>query len=175
MKEKRNVMVESARIARGAVEDLKTLDASKFDAVFMPGGFGAAKNLSSFAFKGGDMTVIPEVESALKAFHTQQKIIALCCISPVVAARVFGTKCGGPGLTLTLGKKGEAWPYNGSIDVAKGFGNNMQEKGVNEVCIDAKNKVYSTPCYMKGDAKPHEVFEGISRLVKEVGKALKKK
>ena len=59
MPEKRNVMVESARIARGQVEDLEKLDSSKFDAILLPGGFGAAKNLSNFAFKGGDMTVNP--------------------------------------------------------------------------------------------------------------------
>jgi enhancing lycopene biosynthesis protein 2 len=69
----------------------------------LPGGFGAAKNLSSFAFKGAEMTVQPDVEKALKAFHEHKKVIGLTCIAPIVAARMFGTKFGGPGVTLTLG------------------------------------------------------------------------
>jgi enhancing lycopene biosynthesis protein 2 len=64
------------------------------------------------------MTVIPEVEKALKEFHSQGKYIGLCCISPVIAARVFGINKGGPGVILTLGSRGDNWPYNGSIDVA---------------------------------------------------------
>jgi len=69
MAEKRNVMLESARIARGNIQDLGTIDANQFDAIIVPGGFGAAKNLSSFGFKGEDMTVQSDVESALKQFH----------------------------------------------------------------------------------------------------------
>ena len=103
MSEQRNVMVEAARIARGQVEDLEKLDQSKFDAILMPGGFGAAKNLSNFAFKGGDMTVNPLVEKALKDFHANNKVVGLACIAPIIASRVFGNKFGGPGVTLTLG------------------------------------------------------------------------
>jgi enhancing lycopene biosynthesis protein 2 len=92
-----------------------------------------------------------------------------------VAARVFGTKFGGPGITLTLGQKGEKWPYNGSIDVASGFGNTLNDKiNIDGVCVDENNKIYSTPAYMKEDAKPHEVFEGIDNMVKHIAKALKK-
>ena len=102
-------------------------------------------------------------------------MIGLACISPIVAARVFGTKFGGPGLTLTLGQKGAKWPYNGSIDVAAGFGNKMNEKTyIDEVCVDSKNRVYSTPAYMKEDAMPHEVFKGIDNMVSLIAKDLKK-
>ena len=104
---KRNVMVESARIARGNAKDLSTLKSSDFDALVLPGGFGAAKNLSTFAFDGDKMTVNQDVEKALKAFHQEKKAIGLACIAPIVAARVFGTKYGGPGLSLTLGCKSE--------------------------------------------------------------------
>ncbi len=103
MQEKRNVSIEAARISRGNVHDLDTINVSEFDAILLPGGFGAAKNLSDFAFKGGEMKVNPSVEKALKAFHQNQKVIGLACISPIVAARVFGKKFGGPGITLTLG------------------------------------------------------------------------
>ena len=93
--DKRNVMVESARISRGEVEQLINLKAdSNIDAVVFPGGFGAAKNLSDFAFKGTDMTVEPEVERVLKEFKESGKPIALCCIAPILAAKVLGSQVG---------------------------------------------------------------------------------
>ncbi len=167
----RSVMAESARISRGQVSDLATIDAKEFDAILVPGGFGAAKNLSSFGFKGEDMIVQPDVEKALKQFHSSHKVIGLTCIAPIVAARVFGTKFGGPGLTLTLGKTGTNWPYNGSIDVATKFGNTLSTNiDVEGVCVDTANKVYTTPAYMREDAKPNEVFEGIDNMVKLIAK-----
>ena len=91
--DQRNVLIESARISRGAVEKLSDLKAtSDIDAVVFPGGFGAAKNLSDFAFKGTDMTVDPEVERVLKEFNKSGKPIALCCIAPILAAKVFGSQ-----------------------------------------------------------------------------------
>eukprot|EP00351_Strombidinopsis_sp_SopsisLIS2011_P006052 CAMPEP_0116870206 /NCGR_PEP_ID=MMETSP0463-20121206/75_1 /TAXON_ID=181622 /ORGANISM="Strombidinopsis sp, Strain SopsisLIS2011" /LENGTH=128 /DNA_ID=CAMNT_0004506433 /DNA_START=248 /DNA_END=634 /DNA_ORIENTATION=- len=127
MPQTRNVLVESARLARGDVKAISQLKASDFDALFVPGGFGAAKNLSDFGFKGADMQVHSDVEAVLKDFHATKRPIGLCCISPVVAAKVFGTKSGGPGLKMTLGARGDNWPYNGSIDAANSFGNTMQE------------------------------------------------
>lgn len=175
MQEKRNVLTESARIARGNIQDLANIDVNQYDAVLLPGGFGAAKNLSDFAFKGGDMKVNPSVEKTLKAFHKSQKVLGFVCISPIVAARVFGTKFGGPGVTLTLGKRGDAWPHNGSIDVGASFGNTMNDTvDSNGICVDQKNKIYSTPAYMKGDAKACDVYEGIEKMVAEIAKSLKK-
>merc|ERR1719461_1424579 len=96
--QKRSVMLESARIARGAVQPLSQLTVDGADAVVIPGGFGAAKNLSDFAFKGADMTVNGEMERVLKDFHSAGKPLALCCISPIIAAKVLGEK--NPTLTL---------------------------------------------------------------------------
>ena len=110
--EKRNVLVEAARIARGNIKDLKELNHSEFDAVFFPGGFGAAKNLSDFASKGAELTVDPEVERVLRDFHANRKPIGLACISPVLAAKVFGKS---DKVKLTVGNKGEGWPYQGTI------------------------------------------------------------
>ena len=90
----------------------------------------------------------------------------------MIAARVFGNKKGGPGVTLTLGKKGDGWPYSGSIDAASGMGNKLEEKDINEISIE-ENKIVSTPAYMKDIAKPHEVYEGIEKLVKEISKRIK--
>ena len=83
--ETRNVLAESARIARGAIAPLSALDAADHDALIVPGGFGAAKNLCDFAVAGADMAVRPEVEAALRAFHAAGKPIGLCCIAPVLA------------------------------------------------------------------------------------------
>ena len=89
--ETRNVMVESARIARGDVKDIDDLTSDNYEALFMPGGFGAAKNLSDFGVKGANMTVKRDVAKVLKDFHVNEKYIGLCCIAPVVAAKFFGT------------------------------------------------------------------------------------
>jgi len=172
--EKRNVLAESARIARGNLKDLAELDASKFDALFIPGGFGAAKNLSDFGSKGADMAVQPDIEKVIKAFHTQKKHIGVCCIAPVLLGKVLGSKSGGPGLQMTLGGKGDSWPFSGSIDATKSWGNTIEEKDVDQVTIDENNLVFTTPAYMKGDAKPHEVFEGVEKLVGTIAKRLKK-
>ena len=83
-------MQESARISRGNVKSLDHLNAADFDALFIPGGFGAAKNLSDFGVKGADMAVMQDVASVMKDFHVAQKYMGLCCISPILAAKVFG-------------------------------------------------------------------------------------
>uniref|UniRef100_A0A9J8BF46 Zgc:162944 n=1 Tax=Cyprinus carpio carpio TaxID=630221 RepID=A0A9J8BF46_CYPCA len=95
--EKRNVLVESARLARGDIQDLSELDVKDLDAIIFPGGFGAAKNLCSWAVEGKDCAVNEQVETVLKAFHAEKKPIGLCCISPVLAAKVF------PGCEVTVG------------------------------------------------------------------------
>lgn len=121
------MLVESARIARGNVKSMQEMKSEDFDALFVPGGFGAAKNLSDFGFKGAEMEVQKDVSDCLKDFHSNQKYIGMCCISPVIAAKVFGVKNGGPGAKLTLGGRGADWPYNGSIDAALSFGNELVE------------------------------------------------
>ena len=79
------------------------------------------------------MSVHPDVKKVLKDFHKNQKFIGLCCISPILAARVFGTKYGGPGVTITFGWKDEKWPYNDSIEAAREMGNNVKYKEVDEI------------------------------------------
>ncbi|KAK3874871.1 hypothetical protein Pcinc_020191 [Petrolisthes cinctipes] len=161
--ESRNVMVESARITRGPVKPLTELSSASADAVFLPGGFGAAKNLSDFAVNGGDMSVNSEVERVIKDFHGAKKPIGLCCIAPIVAAKVLGSS----GVTLTLGKADDGsgkWPYAGSIDVAKGFGANAVEKSVDEVAVDEVNRVVTTPAFMY-EGKFHEIHDGVAKAI----------
>ena len=83
-------MEESARISRGDCKDLELLDAEDFDCLLIPGGFGAAKNLSDFGFKGADMTVKKDIEEKMLEFHKKQKVIGLTCIAPILAAKIFG-------------------------------------------------------------------------------------
>jgi len=173
MEETRNVLIESARIARGNVKPLEELYAKDHDMLFMPGGFGAAKNLSDFAINGNKMVVYKNTTRILNEFHVAKKYIGLCCISPIVAAKVFGTKEGGGGPKLTLGCHGKDWPYSGAIDVAASFGNGMVKTDVNQVCHDEIHKIVSAPAYMKGTASPSDVFEKVKMMVDTVANSYK--
>lgn len=164
--EARNAMVESARIARGKVKPLSELNSGAADAVIFPGGFGAAKNLSDFAVNGANMAVTEDAARVLTDFHSAKKPIGLCCIAPILAAKVLGSK----GVTLTLGKADDGsgkWPYAGSIDAAKSMGANVQEKSVDEILVDEQNKIVTTPAFMY-EGKFHEIQDGVGKMVTSV-------
>ncbi|TVQ29812.1 MAG: isoprenoid biosynthesis protein ElbB [Phycisphaeraceae bacterium] len=156
--EQRNVLTESARIARGKIAPLSELNADAYDALFFPGGFGAAKNLCDFASKGADCSVNPDVEKAVRAFRKAEKPIGMCCIAPVIAAKLFGKAAGGDGCSLTVGGRTDA-----SAAVEK-MGAAHVEKPVGEAVVDEKNLLVTTPAYMC-DAKVHEVYDGIGAMV----------
>ena len=162
-------MNESARIARGPVRPLSQLTAADAEAVVIPGGFGAAKNLSDFGFKGADMSVNPEVERVLKGFQAAGKPIGLCCIAPIIAAKVFGSE----GVKLTLGKTGDPnlWPYGGSLEAAASFGANVVEAEVSEVVIDSDHKIVTSPAFMY-NGKFHEIQDSVSNMVNAVLKLI---
>ncbi|XP_055499737.1 glutamine amidotransferase-like class 1 domain-containing protein 3, mitochondrial [Leucoraja erinacea] len=161
--EVRNVLVESSRIARGNIKDLTELIINDTDALIIPGGFGVAKNLSSWAVEGKNCTVEASVESAIKKFHATKKPIGLCCISPVLAAKLI------PGCELTVGydTECEKWPYAKTAHTLKELGCEHINKHVNEVHIDKRNKLVTTSAFMC-NAPIHEVFDGIGEMVKEV-------
>ncbi|XP_048095244.1 glutamine amidotransferase-like class 1 domain-containing protein 3, mitochondrial [Alosa alosa] len=162
--ESRNVLSESARIARGNIVDVAKLSASNHDAVIFPGGFGAAKNLSTFAVDGKDCKVNGEVERVLKDFHKAGKPIGLCCISPVLAAKVL------PGVEVTVGheeEEGGKWPYAGTAQAIKALGAKHCVKDVTEAHVDRKNKVVTSPAYMC-ETKLHLIFDGIGAMVTDV-------
>ncbi|KAA0198077.1 ES1 protein mitochondrial [Fasciolopsis buskii] len=165
MNQTRNVLVESARLARGKIAPLADLDVTKYDALLIPGGFGAAKNLSNFAEKQADCTVIKELENILKQFHSAGKPMGLCCIAPVLAARCI------PGVHITVGKdvdENSRWPNCGAAEAVKCMGAIHANRDVLDVCVDEKNKVVTTPAYMCGPASIAEVFQGIGNLVEAV-------
>ena len=156
--EHRNVLIESARIARGNVKPLSSCRASDFDAVIFPGGFGAAISLCDFADKGPDCTVNHDVERVLNEFHDADKPIGMCCIAPVIAAKAFGRT---GGITLTLGDASDA------SKAAEAMGATHQAAGVTEVVIDEANHLATTPAYMYGQAPIHQVFDGIGKMIEQ--------
>lgn len=157
--EKRNVLVEAARIARGDIKPLSELSASKADALLFPGGFGVAKNLCSFAVDGADCKVNPEIEWVVKDFHRSGKPIGALCISPVLITKILGNP------EVTIGS---------DADTAKAI-ETMGGKHVitthGEVVIDTFNKVVSTPCYML-DANILQIADGAKKAVDTLIKML---
>jgi enhancing lycopene biosynthesis protein 2 len=154
--ERRNVMVEAARIARGNVKELATLDAADFDALLVPGGFGAAKNLSDFAVAGAEMTVLPDFLRAAQAFHAAGKPIGLVCIAPVMAAAICGA-----GARCTIGSDAD------TAAAIEAMGALHLECHVTEARVDPDNKLVTTPAYMLAGSVS-EAYSGIGQCVKEV-------
>ncbi|MED5423612.1 MAG: isoprenoid biosynthesis glyoxalase ElbB [Pseudomonadota bacterium] len=143
MDETRNVMVEAARISRGAINDLADFDADDFDAVILTGGFGAAKNLSSFAFDGAEASVNDDVKAALQAMKREGKPIGALCISPAILAAVFGD------VLVTVGAD------EATIGEIEACGARHQVTGNDEIVIDAANKIVTSPCYMLDTSVKH--------------------
>ncbi len=148
MPESRNVLIESARIARGAVRDLKDLNLQEIDAILIPGGFGAAKNLSSWAFSGPASEVLPEVKELILNALRSQVAIASLCVSPVVIAKALEGSEYHP--MLTLGTTQEASPYDiaGFAAGIEHLGAQHAEASIEEVIVDEKLKIVTAPCYM---------------------------
>lgn len=162
----RNVMVESSRIARGVVHELSELTTDSVEAVIFPGGFGAAKNLSTFA-TSPEPTVDAEVARVLRDFVAAGKPIGLCCIAPILAALILAKEDGIP-IKITLGlKAGEGWPYAATIDKAIEFGVQHEEKAVDEICIDEERKIVTTPAFMF-DAEFCQVYDGVAKMIEAV-------
>ncbi len=153
--ESRNVLVESARIARGEIKPLSEFSVDNFDALIMPGGFGAALNLSSFAIDGPACTIDSEVEKAVLATHEAKKPIGALCIAPVILAKLI------PNVNLTIGDD------SGVREAVESLGANHSNTTHGEVVVDPANKVISTPCYML-DAKVSDIYKGADALVREV-------
>ena len=156
MPESRNVLVESARIARGEVKDIRDANADEFDALIVPGGFGAAKNLSNFAVEGAGCSVNPQVLELAEAFAEAGKPVGLICISPALAAKIYG-----PGVTCTIGNDADT---AAALDK---MGAHHQACAVEDIVEDTARKLVSTPAYMLGK-NISEVASGINKLVDRV-------
>lgn len=155
--ESRNMLVEGARIARGNIKEMQRINADDLDVLIFPGGYGAAKNLCDFAFKGSDCNVNQETARLIKEMHTAGKPIGFICIAPVIAAKVLGEYHP----LLTTGSD------LGTTKAIEAMGGRYVNCKVDEIAVDEKNKIVSTPAYMLGPGIA-DVATGIEKLVWKV-------
>ncbi len=156
--QKRNVLQEAARIARGEIQPLEQLKAKDFDALAFPGGFGAALHLCNFAEKGSGGQIDPQVARVVKEFADSQKPIAAICIAPAIMALALGKK----GVNVTIGEDA------GTASELEKTGAKHQNCAVEKYVVDHSNKVITTPAYMYGSARPHQIFAGVSGAIAEL-------
>ena len=155
--ENRNVLVESARIARGEITDIKDIRASRLDALIIPGGFGAAKNLSDFAIKGKEAEVHPGVHRLITEMADSEKPVGAMCISPAVLAKVLEARHP----RVTIGND------LGTAEAIDSMGCRHTVCEVGEIQVDSANKLVTTPAYMIGPSIS-DVAEGIEKLVEKI-------
>ena len=155
----RNVLEESARIARGKVRDIAAVQAGEIDALVFPGGFGAAKNLCDFVTAGAKAKVNADVARLLRDMHAAGKPIGLACIAPVIAAAVFGYDKKRPKLTIGTDAA--------TAEAITQMGGQHETVGPADICVDESNRLVSTPCYMN-DVGPWVVYQGAEKMVEEV-------
>ena len=152
MEEKRNVLIEAARIARGNIKNLAEYNADDFDALVIPGGLGVAKNLSTFAFDGPHCLINEEVERAVKDTAARRKPIGALCIAPAIIARILGD------VEVTIGED------SATEAAITQMGASHSKTTHGEIIIDTEKKVVTTPCYML-DARVDQIGEGAENLV----------
>jgi enhancing lycopene biosynthesis protein 2 len=155
MSEKRNVLVESARIARGNIKPLSEYKAKDFDAIIFPGGFGVAKNLCSFAFDGIDCKVNPDVEKAVRSSVVEEKPVGALCISPVMITKILGD------VKVTIGQD------EATIQAVEAMGGTHEKTTHGQIVVDEKYKVVTTPCYML-NASIDQIADGAENLVRKI-------
>jgi enhancing lycopene biosynthesis protein 2 len=155
--EKRNVLAEAARITRGGVLDVKKVSAADLDALILPGGYGAAKNLCTFATEGVKLQVNADVERLVRDMASAGKPLGFICIAPVIAAKVLGSKK----VKLTIGND------PGTAAALASLGAVHVDTPVDQIVVDERNKVVSTPAYMLGPSIA-PVSAGIEKLVSAV-------
>jgi enhancing lycopene biosynthesis protein 2 len=155
MEESRNMRVEAARIARGPVLDVKEVNVGDYDALVMPGGFGAAKNLCNFAEAGADCEVREDVRQLINDFHEAGKVIGAICIAPALLAKVLGKG------RMTIGNDA------GTAAAINQTGSCHVDCAVGDIVVDEELNLVSTPAYMLGQSIK-EVHEGIGKLVVKV-------
>ncbi len=153
----RNCMEESARITRGDIRPLEELNPKKYDGLAVPGGFGVAKNLSTWALDGPHCSVNAKFKSLVLDFFSDSKPILAICISPAIISKILSKKTH---LTVTIGND------SNTANAIERLGVDHVDCSVDDFVSDRESKVISTPSYMY-NAKPHEVFEGIKKATTE--------
>lgn len=157
MPESRNVLVEASRLCRGNIMDLAQANPADYDAVIVPGGFGVAKNLSSFAVDGTEMTVNTDFVNFIQTMHKQGKPVGLVCIAPALAPKLFGE-----GVSCTLGSNEDE-----AAQAVDAMGGKHVACAVDDIVVDEERKLITTPAYMLANSIS-EASAGITKLVAEV-------
>lgn len=153
----RNVLTESARIARGKIRDAGSVRASELDALIVPGGYGAVKNLCDFAYKNAECAVNADVAKLVRELHSAGKPLGFLCIAPALAAKVLGAEH--PHLTIGNDR-------NTARDIEK-MGGQHVNCAVTDCVVDRERKIVSTPAYMLAHSIK-EAAAGIEKLVQAV-------
>ena len=156
MTETRNVLIEAARITRGEIRPLAQADAAELDALIVPGGFGAAKNLSNFATLGSECTVDRELKALAQAMHQDGKPLGFMCIAPAMLPKIFDFP-----LRLTIGTDID------TAEVLEEMGAEHVPCPVDDIVVDEDNKIVTTPAYMLAQ-NIAEAASGIDKLVSRV-------
>ena len=163
MPEKRNVLVEAARIARGAITEINKVNVNELDALVMPGGFGVAKNFTKWAFEGPNGKILDSVKKLIQAFYQAKKPIGAVCMSPTTVAKALE---GIANAQLTIGNTIGKSPYDISA-ISEGInatGNMAVMVSVDDVFVDANNKIVTSPCYMM-EASISQVYAGAEKTI----------
>ena len=161
--EERNIMVEAARIARGKIMPIEQFKAEEYDALFFTGGYGVAKNLCDYAYKGAAMEVKSDVARVILEMHEAGKPIGAMCIAPVLLARLI------PDVCVTLGTEGTP-----VTDEVRSWGANHVQTENGDVCADNEKLVFTTPAYML-NASIKDVYDGAYNMVDAVMEYLNSK
>ncbi len=162
LSENRNILIESARIARGKVKTIQEVSADELDGIIIPGGFGAVLNLSNYFEKGIEMSVDLELEKLLKYIHKKNKPIGAICIAPVILAKVFG----GLHPLLTIGTDKE------TAAKIESLGAIHKNCSADDCVVDEKNRFLTTPAYMLATSIK-ELYSGIGKLVNRFAEFVK--
>ncbi|CAM3722783.1 isoprenoid biosynthesis glyoxalase ElbB [Xenorhabdus thuongxuanensis] len=152
----RYIMEESARITRGNIQPLSEINIDKLDALIIPGGFGAAKNLCNFAFKGSDCEINKEFLSIVRNMHQQGKPMGFMCIAPVMVPKILGKP-----IKVTIGNDPE------TVAQIERMGGVHVECPVDDIVIDFENKIVTTPAYMLAESLA-QAEKGIDKLVRKI-------
>ncbi|MBN2790499.1 MAG: isoprenoid biosynthesis glyoxalase ElbB [Candidatus Delongbacteria bacterium] len=164
VKEKRNLLHEAARIARGKIKDIAELNVDNYGAIIFPGGFGIAKNLCTYAYEGRNGSVDSRIKELIVSFFKSKKYIGVICISPVMIGMALSGIA--EDLKLTPGY------FEKAAEDLKYFGANPVMLDSTDICIDDLNKVISAPAYMNSDATLYQVYTGIEKLVKFISEKI---
>lgn len=167
MKENRNMLVEAARIARGEIVDVQNIILNDLDAIVIPGGFGSAKNFSSWAFEGPDGWILPSVKKLILELHDLKKVIIALCVSPVLLAKAFEGTAVSPEMTIGSDKEESPYDIPSFTGGMNQVGVQTEMKTIQEIQIDKENRIITAPCYMMR-ASISEIKKNIQQAIEAV-------